>query len=131
MSFGDDLALFKTTVVGRSQAVFLGSVNRLHGSIVDGSEVSGAPGQPRDTGFLAGSWQETYPEEWVGQTATGAEYALPIEHGQQAPYQHHSSGKTVTPRPIQYRSGGGSDSVKLTRAAWPRIVESVVSEVVP
>ena len=132
MSFADDLAKFTLKVEARSQAVFLGCVGAVHGSVVEGSAVTGAPGQPVDTGNLIGSWQETYPEELVGQTATDVEYAPSIEEGQQAPYPHHISGKTVTPRPIQFKSAvGGAHSVKLTRAGWKPIVASVLREVVP
>lgn len=132
MSFADDLAKFTLKVEARSQAVFLGCVGAVHGSVVDGSGVTTAPGQPRDTGNLAASWQETYPEDLVGQTTTKSEYAPAVEEGQQAPYQHYISGKTVTPRPMQFRSAvGGAHSVKLTRAGWKPIVASVLREVVP
>lgn len=131
MSLSEDLRLFRDKVAKRSQAVFLGSVDAVHGSVVEGSEISGAPGQPVDTGNLVNSWQQTFPEELVGQTATGVEYAPAVEAGQQAPYTT-PSGAEVTPRPMQFRSSvGGAHSVKLTRAAWARIVEAVVRKVVP
>lgn len=147
MSFGEDLRAFRDTVVGRSRATFLGSVNAVHGSIREGSEISGAPGQPIDTSDLFNSWQETYPEDWVGQTATNLEYAETIEHGQQQPYVTSPAervieetgqvisvegGTQVTPGPMTVRSKvGGFHSVKLTRAAWPRLLEDVVSKVAP
>lgn len=130
MSFGDDLRLFGEKVEKRLNAVFVGSVDAVHGSVVEGSSVTGAPGQPVDTEYLKGSWQETFPEPLVGQTATNAEYAESIEHGQQAPYTT-AAGTQVTPGPMTLRSSvGGFHSVKLTRAGWQDIVRDVARQVV-
>ena len=130
MSFGDDLRLFASKVEARSRNVFVGSVVELHGSVTVGSAITGAPGQPVDTGNLLASWQQTFPEDWVGQTATNAEYAVSIEEGQQAPYTT-AAGTDVVPRPIVFKSAvGGAHSVKLSRAGWQPLVNAVVAEVV-
>lgn len=130
MSFGDDLRLFRDKVHQRSRDVFVGSVNAVHGSVVDGSPVTAAPGQPVDTGNLKASWIESFPGEWVGETATNVVYAPAIEEGQQPPYTNRF-GTVVTPGPMTLRSKvGGFHSVKLTRAGWTPLVESVVKEVV-
>ena len=63
MSFGSDLTLFAQKVEGRQRALFVGCVNAVQESIVDGSAVTGAPGQPVDTGNLRASWQQRYPDE--------------------------------------------------------------------
>lgn len=144
MSFGDDLAFFRDKVVRRSRLVFLGSVDGIHDSVVEGSTVTGAPGQPVDVGNLLGSWQQTYPEEWVGQTATNVEYARAIEEGQQGEYTTTphtrviretgqvidvAGGTRVTPRKMTLRSAvGGFHSVKLTRAGWKKVVAAAVAD---
>ncbi len=149
MSFGDDLRLFGEKAERNIHAVFLGSVDAVHGSVVEGSAVTGAPGQPVDTGNLKGSWQETFPEPMVGQVATNVVYAEAVEHGQQEPYttSAHGTSRTledgtvvsytvlggtqVTPGPMTFRSGvGGAHSVKLTRAGWQDIVRDVARQVV-
>lgn len=112
MTFGDDLKLFASKVEGRARQVFVGSVNQVQTSVVDGSGLTGAPGQPVDTGNLRASWQQVYPEDWIGEVFTNVAYAEPIEEG-------------VGPHgPMTLRSSvGGFHSVKLTRANWDRIVE--------
>lgn len=130
MSFGEELRIFGEKAERNIHAVFVGSVNAVHGSVVEGSAVTGAPGQPVDTGNLRASWQETFPEPLVGQTATNVAYAESIEHGQQAPYTT-AAGTQVTPGPMTLRSSvGGFHSVKLTRAGWQDIVRDVAQQVV-
>lgn len=104
--------------------MFVGSVTAIHGSVTDGSALTGAPGQPVDTGNLKASWQQMFPEDWVGEVATVTEYAPAIEEGQQMPYTNRY-GTYVEPQPMTLRSSvGGFHSVKLTRSNWDRIVES-------
>jgi len=130
MTFTDDLKAFAAKVEQRQREIFTGCVDEVHGSITEGSPVTGAPGQPVDTGNLINSWEETFPEQWVGQSATSVRYARAVEEGQQAPYTTEA-GTEVTPRPMTLRSGvGGFHSVKMTRAGWGRIVKQVVGEVV-
>ena len=125
-AFGESLRLFADKVDSRARAVFVGCVSAVHESITDGSPLTGAPGQPVDTGNLRASWIPSFPAEWVGEVATNAVYAPSIEDGQQPPYTT-ASGKLVTPRPIQFRSKvGGAHSVKLTRNNWDRIVTEQV-----
>lgn len=130
MSFSDDLRAFREKVLQRSRDVFVGATGDLHESVTEGSPVTGAPGQPVDTGNLKASWQQTFPEEWQSLVATNVEYAPAIEEGIQEPYTT-ADGTEVVPGPMTLRSEvGGFHSVKLTRAAWPRVVESVVRRVV-
>ena len=117
--FSGDLRAFKDLVLRRQRGVFVGTMNELHRSVTEGSEITAAPGQPVDTGALKASWQETFPEEWVGQTATGLIYAPIIEDGV-GPYGD-----------IQLRSEvGGFHSVKLTRAGLQAVADHVTREVV-
>lgn len=115
MSFDGDLKLFADKVLTRHKQVFVGSVQHVHTSVVDGSPVTGAPGQPVDTGNLRASWQQTYPAEYIGEVYTNVEYAPAIEEG-------------VGPHgPMTLRSPtGGFHSVALTRAAWQQVVDDEV-----
>ena len=61
MSFADDLARFRSSTVARAKDVFVTVAMLSRDSIVNGSEITGAPGQPVDTGYLKASWQLTWP----------------------------------------------------------------------
>ena len=118
--FADELDAFIGTLKERQRDVFLGTAEGLQESVVEGSPVTGAPGQPVDTAALKGSWQETFPGVWVWQTVTNMAYAPAIEEGE-GPHG-----------PLTLRSGvGGFHSVKLTRAGFQDLVDSKVLEVVP
>jgi len=143
MSMADDLARFTVKLETRSRDVFVGSVGEVKTSITEGSAVTGAPGQPVDSGTLVRSFQETYPEEWVGQVATNVGYALVIEDGQVTDHEvraHTRTSSTGTTHAVSghFRRGrimrflspvGGPHSVKLTRAGWQRVVNHVTRAV--
>ena len=83
-------------------------------SVVEGSEITGAPGQPVDTGFLKSSWIARFLEAWRWTTTTAAAYAKHIEE---------AVGLTLR------SEVGGFHSVKLTIAGWQRIVAACVARV--
>lgn len=100
-------------------------------SIQDGSPLTGAPGQPVDTGYLKNSWQmvQDSPDSIV--IGTNVAYAGVIEDGVRSSYDPDG-----TPRPKampgQGEAGrhikstvGGHHSVALTHANMDRLVESV------
>lgn len=119
MTFSQELRTFAAKVEQRQKLVFVESTNEVHQSVVTGSEITAAPGQPVDTGNLRASWQQRFVSEWVGETSTNVEYAPAIEEGR----GDHG--------PLTLRSQvGGFHSVALTRAGWQRIVNVVVSRVV-
>lgn len=130
MSFADDLARFSVKVSTRSRDVFVGTVMAALASVQDGSPVTGAPGQPVDTGNLRGAWQSDVQGN-VGIVACNAvggrgvdvtPYAEQIEDGISA-----RSGQ-----PIHFRSErGGAHSVRQTVAGMGRLVESVARELAP
>lgn len=141
--FADDLDRFTLKLETRAKDVFVGSVGEARRSLVEGSEITGAPGQPVDTGNLATSFQEAYPEEWVGQVATNVAYAQAIEDGRVVDHtvaahtRTSSSGTQHTVR-SHFRRGhvirflspvGGAHSLALTRASWQRLVDHVVGRV--
>jgi len=149
MSFRSDLNEFANKLLQRQQDLFIKTANEIERSIVLGSEITGAPGQPvqgsvilgegemysghpedRQGGRLRDSWTPEFVERWVWEFYTNVEYAEAIEEGQQRPYTTRS-GKHVSPRRMKLRSAvGGFHSVKLTVAGFDLIVERVAEEVV-
>lgn len=118
MSFADDLARFKAATVRKAQAIHAGVVEEAFTSIVEGSPLTGAPGQPVQTGNLKGSWQTLTLGPLSAEIMTNVIYAPQIEEG--------SRGD----KPLTLRSPvGGFHSVALTRLSWDRIVEQVTKEV--
>lgn len=81
-------------------------------SVVEGSTITGAPGQPVDTGNLRSSWQQSDVSPYVREISTNVEYAPYIEDG----------GNDVAAFTLRSEVGG-FHSVKLTEAAWGDIVE--------
>lgn len=150
MNFAGDVLRFTERVKGLNRQVFTGTVTEVHGSVTEGSPLTGAPGQPVDTTNLIRSFGPTFPAPLVGDVVTNVEYAPAIEDGEVQPHtrQAHTRGPFtrgdgVLVREHQvrahevagytfsqpYRGGGGPHSVKLTRAGWDRIVDHVVARV--
>lgn len=110
-------------VLADSQAVFLGIATHAHRSIVEGSEVTGAPGQPVDTGNLKTSWQLSFPSADRALISTNVIYAPIIESGIRpiGSGRGNATGRTGTR--ITLRSPvGGFHSVQLTVDGLPKIV---------
>ena len=82
-------------------------------SVVEGSELTGAPGQPVDIGTLKGSFIPSFlvrsGTRVVWRTVTNLVYAPFIEAGNY----------------VQRSAVGGPHSVAKTRTGWVRIVDSV------
>jgi hypothetical protein len=121
VSFGADIKRFSDKVQIRSGAVFTETMDECLRSIQTGSEISGAPGQPVDTGALRASWQKFFISPMEARIGTNIVYAQSIEDG--LSYAH--GGTPITQR----SSVGGFHSVKLTIAAFARIVEIVTRRV--
>jgi hypothetical protein len=114
MSFSGDVARFTMRFEAKTKEIFVGVVNETTRSIVEGSEITGSPGQPVDTGALRASFQTILESEWSAIIATKIKYAEAIEDGVGA-YG-----------PLTLRSQvGGFHSGKLTVAGFPRIVAAV------
>lgn len=122
MSFASDMRRIVLKVKARNRAAYVGFATRVHRAIRGtGSPdpVTGAPGQPVDTGFLRNSWTLSVgPTEALIQTK--AAYARAIEDGV-GPYG-----------PLTLRSKvGGFHSVKLTVAGASRLQADVIRELGP
>lgn len=120
MTFNDDLQKFKGKIETQSNDIFLGVGEECLRSIVEGSEITGAPGQQVDTGALKGSWQRSFPSAIEQVIGTDSPYAQQEEDG--IAY----SGKPIT----QHSSVGGPHSTELTIAGFQAIVEVVTKRVV-
>jgi hypothetical protein len=130
MAFKDDLDRFAKKLDGRVKDVFVGATIEVHKSIVEGSPVTSAPGQPVDTGFLWTSWipEHTSPSTW--QTTTNVSYAPAIEDGIRGAYDPKGVDRPPGFEPLGISQEGGSGSVRLTRGGWQNIVDHVRREVV-
>lgn len=118
-TFSASLKAFARKVDRRNRQIFLQTAAEVDRSIRVGSELTGAPGQPVDTGFLRTSWELSFPSRVQAVISTSTVYAIFQEEG------GNSRGA------FQLRSKvGGFGSVKLTRAGWGRIVEFVTNDVV-
>lgn len=133
MTFAGELAHFVELEKTETKDAFVASVEEVHRSIVDGSELTGAPGQKVDTGFLKGSWIIEYVTETRASISTNVAYAPVHEYGSREAFD-----KRGVPRPPELKSTrepgagsgqrstvGGEHSVAHTIAGWPRIVEFV------
>lgn len=119
MTFSGDLERFAKKTITNSNAVFLGVGDECLRSIVEGSEITGAPGQQVDTGALKSSWQRWFPSPTEQRIATDAPYALQEEDG------ISYLGKPIT----RHSAVGGPHSTKLTVAGFPAILRIVAARV--
>ena len=125
MSFADDLARFATKTQGKSNALFTNVASGVKESIVNGSAVTGAPGQPVDTGTLKASWQLTFESKSAALVSTNVAYAPVIEDNLRSSFNPRGVQPEREPGRKAIKSTvGGSHSVKLTVGGFDRIVES-------
>lgn len=119
MSFGLDVKRFSAKVEQRIRDVAERSTEIAFASIVEGSPLTGAPGQPVDTGNLKASWQ-IVRGPLRNDITTNVVYAPIIEEG------------TRAGRALVLRSAvGGFHSLALTRISWGKIVEEARRQVAP
>lgn len=108
MTFSSDLEKFTAKVRANSQKIFVNTTSHAFESIVNGSPVTGAPGQPVDTGNLRNSWQLTFPAQTEALIATNVDYAVHVEENiRGVTFKNH-----------------GPHSVRLTALGMNRIVEA-------
>lgn len=130
MEFGDAIRAFEVKVKTKHQAVFAGVVAETANSIKFGSELTGAPGQPVDTGALQGSWQTDFESPESAVIGTNLEYAPYIEDGVVPVGSHRGNVTGDTKQRLTLRSAvGGFHSVALTVAGFDKIVEAEAAKV--
>jgi len=120
VSFQDDLDRFLAKLEQQRRDLFVGVATETLRSIQEGSALTGAPGQPVDTGNLKASWQLLFESETTALIQTNVIYAPGIEDG---------INMTTGQRLVQRSPVGGFHSVRLTRAGFQRIVAAVAQEV--
>lgn len=121
MGFADDIKAFQVKVQANSQKIFVNVASAAHESIVRGSPVTGAPGQPVDEGTLRNSWQLTFPQPNEALIASG---------GQAAAYNRAIEDGVGPHGPLTLRSEvGGFHSVALTIAGMPRLIADEAKKV--
>lgn len=138
MSFATDIARFKAQFEGRLREIHNQAADEVYRSVVEGSPITGAPGQPVDTGNLKGSWQNQILGPLTRAITTNVVYAQDIEdgvrHGVVAGVGADDATDAIKApdAPLTLRSQvGGFHSVKLTRAGWQGIVDHVIAGSVP
>lgn len=130
MTFSSDLDRFAKAYQKRMHDVFIGVTEEVHRSVVFGSEITGAPGQPvgqygpgyhpgKRGGTLRDSWTPRFltPEKW--ELSTNVIYARPIEDGV-GRYGALRLRSTV----------GGFHSVAKTVGGFGKIADTVTREVI-
>ncbi len=115
--FGSQVRAFGLKVEGQTKNVFVQTAVATKASIVEGSSVTGAPGQPVDTGALRASWQLEFTTPTSATIATNLEYAPIIEDGVR-------DGRALTLR----SQVGGWGSVRATVLNFDRLVQATVEE---
>lgn len=112
--FADQLDGFASLLNDRQAMVFGAVVDHTRASIVEGSPVTGSPGQPVDTGELRDSWKVRYERPGVAVIASDAPHALAVE---------------INVRGITY-SNHGPHSVALTRAGFATLAKRVARNII-
>lgn len=121
MEFHRGLKTFVMVAAEQLQDVLIAGTLRVHESIKVGSPLTAAPGQPVDTANLRNSWQYEFDNP---ENPTKALVATPVEYAEAVEDAVGPNG----PRVYGRKNGiGGSHSVKLTAAAWPKIVAHEVN----
>jgi len=118
MSFEAEVRRFAALAQERQAQVVARVGDLAFASVVEGSPVTGAPGQPVVSGDLKRSWGKTVTPE-VTMIETSLFYAPWIEHGMLP----EGGGLEDGPSP------GGPHSLKLTVAGFDRLVDQAVREV--
>ena len=126
-NFREDCRRIGLRIQVQTRDVFTGVVMEMHRSIQEGSELTGSPGQPVDTGELRASWIANVSGD-VGLISTKAEYAKYIEDGVVVVRRGQVTGSTKQRLTLRSKVGGFG-SVAKTIAGLPRIVEHVTQRV--
>lgn len=115
--FGNQLQMFGGDLEPMTQKIMGKSVSLAYRSVTIGSMITGAPGQPVDTGALLASWVIEWRGPWYAEITSDL------------PYAHIIEGGIGAYGPLTLRSKvGGFHSLALTSASWPRIVGLVVAD---
>lgn len=95
----------------RIQRIFQRSTEEVTRSVVEGSEITGAPGQRIEFGTLRGSYIPAFLSKWLWRLTSKLVYA---------PVHEHLDGPG--------KRAGGGHSIAKTRTGWTRIVDFVARQ---
>lgn len=136
MTFAADLKRFQVRVTTAVPSVLRGVAEKMHESITVGSPVTGAPGQPVDTGYLRASWQVVYDPTMTSATiGTNVAYAPVIEYGTRTAFDPRGTRNPNRTNPdgssrrAIKSTVGGIGSVRLTIGGADNLQRLVVAEV--
>jgi hypothetical protein len=117
MSARSDMEGIVLRIAAKNRAVFVLVATIVQLELTMGGPITGAPGQPVDTGALRASYIAAFLDERTWQTSTNLPYARGIEDG-------------VGPHgALTLRSNvGGFHSIKLIRVGFPAIVSYAMRE---
>lgn len=119
--FGDQVRAFSVKVEKVTQEVFVNVCTATRDSIVEGSPVTGAPGQPVDTGALRESFALVFESPTEAVIRTNLDYAPSIEDG--LSYAHGGT-------PMTLRSAvGGFHGVRQTVTNFDLLVAAEAEKV--
>jgi hypothetical protein len=140
-TYAQEISRWVGKVQATTQSVVTDAALTVHESIVAGAALTGAPGQPVDTGYLRSSWivafdtAPSYPAPPAAVTTSGRTDATPPPPAPPQGSVGKTYSATVTTN-VEYApyieeglratrsSVGGPGSVKLTIGAWSRIVDT-------
>lgn len=117
--FAGELAAFSAKTAQKLEAVFVGSGDEVFRSVVEGSEITGAPGQPVAPAGVpnAGKLRDSFTKERASPTeiviASDVDYAVDVEYNLGGFVYHNH----------------GPHSRDLTAAGFPRILDVVAARV--
>lgn len=126
--FSDALAYFADRLQGRTEAVLNIATELARESIVNGSALTGSPGQPELSGDLKRSWRVRSISPTVRSIETNSPYARVVEHDIRRiipalGLRGRRKKRGGTPVRGRTYNNGGPHSVALTRVGFGRIVE--------
>lgn len=137
MIFSEQIAAFAKKVEARQRQLHTRLTQLVYESIVDGSAVTGAPGQPVDTSNLKTSWQIIIEGPLTSRVVTNVVYAQDIEDGMRHFREDWNGGEISSGLALSGAAGaeltlrsevGGFHSVALTRAGLPDLVAQSLKE---
>jgi hypothetical protein len=117
--FDLDMAAVATRLRADLNMLFTDSVEMARESIVDGSPVTGAPGQPVEDDVLRQSWKKEFLSPTHATVLTDSPYAESNEDGIARP----GGGPYRLLSPV-----GGRFSIAKTVAGWGRIVDAAIAK---
>jgi hypothetical protein len=122
------MAAINAELFRRLKETFDRTAFAMRDSILVGSAVTGAPGQPVDTSTLKKSWRFRRPEKFKATMGTKLVYAPIVENAGLATASGRSGAQSGSRYTLRSKVGG-FHSVKLTYANFGRLVDEAAKEV--